>query len=78
VRGVKVVKDGGRVVLTLQEKGAPAAARGECVATNIDGLAAEQRTAVSTKSECIFTGLSSGSWQIEVPSGVTWRAQIYE
>jgi hypothetical protein len=78
VRAVRVVKDGGKAVLTLQRNGVPAAAQGECVATNVDGLSAEQRVAISAKGECVFNGLSSGSWQIAVPSEVTWRVRIYE
>ncbi len=78
VRAVKVVKNEAKVVLTLQPGTDAGALRGECIATNIDGLAAEQRVSVSTKAECIFAGLSNGSWQITVPQGVGWKAQIYE
>jgi hypothetical protein len=78
VRAVKVVRNEAKVVLTFQSGTNGGALRGECVATNIDGLAAEQRVSVSTKGECIFAGLSNGSWQIAVPQGAVWKVQVYE
>jgi hypothetical protein len=78
VRAVKVVKNEAKIVVTLQPGAASGATRGECVAANIDGLAAEQRVGVSAKGECVFAGLSSGSWQITVPDGIRWKVQIYE
>jgi hypothetical protein len=78
VRAVKVVKNEAKVVLNLQPNGSSVAIRGECIATNIDGLAAEQRVGVSAKGECVFAGLSRGSWQITVPNAVSWKVQIYE
>jgi hypothetical protein len=64
VGNVKVATDGG--------------AKGECVASNLDGLANEQRSAISPSGECVFQRLQSGSWQLEVPGGPRWRVQIYE
>ena len=81
VRAVKVVRGPARVVITLQNSGDKSAAitvRGECVAVNIDGLAAEKRTQVSAKNQCVFDQMSEGSWQMRVPEAATWRAQVYE
>jgi hypothetical protein len=81
VRAVKVVRGPSRVVITLQnssDKGSGTSVRGECVAVNIDGLAAEKRTQVSAKNQCVFDQMSEGSWQMRVPEVATWRAQVYE
>ena len=78
VRAVKVVKSEAKVILSLQPGAASGVTQGECVAINIDGLAAEQRVSVSAKGECVFGGLSNGSWQITVPNRVSWKVQIYE
>ncbi len=77
VRAVKVVRDTAKVVVTLRAD-TPAEFRGECSATNMDGLAAEQKAAVSAKGECVFSNLSSGTWQIAVPQGKGWKAQIQD
>lgn len=73
VRAVKVVRGNVRLVISLTRVVA-----GECVATNVDGLAAEKRSAVSPKGECVFEDVSVGSWQIQVPGGVGWRVSMYE
>jgi hypothetical protein len=73
VRAVKVVREKARIVVTLNS---PAA--GECVATNVDGLAAERRIAVSPRGECVFADVGVGSWQVQVPGNVGWRVRIYE
>lgn len=73
VRAVKVVRGNARLVISLTS-----VATGECVATNVDGLAAEKRIAVSSKGECVFEDVSVGSWQIQVPGSVGWRVRIYE
>lgn len=81
VRALKVVRGPARIVITLQPASGPgstAAVRGECVAVNIDGLAAEKKAQVNSRSECIFEQMSEGSWQIRVPEKVTWRTQVYE
>jgi hypothetical protein len=77
VRAVKISRGAVRIVVTLE--GAMAASpRGECVATNVDGLSAEKRVQVSAKGECVFSDVTGGSWQIVVPSGFSWRVQLYE
>jgi hypothetical protein len=73
VRAVKVVRANARIVVTLNS-----AATGECVATNVDGLAAERRVPVSPQGECIFSDVGVGSWQVQVPGKVGWRVRIYE
>jgi hypothetical protein len=81
VRALKVVKGPARIVITLQPvsgQGSSAVVRGECVAVNIDGLAAEKKTQANSRGECIFEQMSEGSWQIRVPEKVTWRTQVYE
>jgi hypothetical protein len=75
VRATKVVVDSGTVKISLDEAGL---VKGECVATNLDGLAAERRIPVSPNAQCFFEKLSIGSWQVKVPGDVRWRAQIYE
>ena len=75
IRGVRVVRDSSRVTVSLVDA---AGARGECVATNLDGIASERREAVSPKGECVFKGLAAGTWQITVTGGVRWRAHIDE
>ncbi|MFN4894462.1 MAG: hypothetical protein ACK5GN_10100 [Pseudomonadota bacterium] len=75
VRAVQVVSGAARMVIRLEPKEA-GAARGECVATNVDGLAAERRVPVAHSSECIFTDMVAGSWQITVPKDHMWRVQI--
>ena len=77
VRAVKISRGAVRVVVTLEgDKGA--SPRGECVATNVDGLSAENRVQVSAKGECLFSDVTGGSWQIVVPSDFSWRVQLYE
>jgi hypothetical protein len=77
VRAVKVTKGALRMVVILEPANS-AVVKGECVATNVDGLAAEKRVPVSPQSECTFTEVSGGSWQVSVPQGATWRVQLYE
>ncbi len=77
VRAIKITRSAAKVVVTLQSSQA-VAIKGECVATNIDGLAAEKRVAISAKGECAFDAVGGGSWQITVPSGLTWQVRIYE
>ncbi len=77
VRAVKITRGSARIVVTLETR-AGSAVTGECVATNVDGLAAEKRVAISTKSECTFTEVRGGSWQIAVPQGYMWWVQLYE
>lgn len=73
VRAVKVVHENARIVVTLNS-----VASGECVATNVDGLAAERRVPVSSRGECVFSNVGVGSWQVQVPGSVGWRVHIYE
>lgn len=76
VRAIKVVRDNAKVVVTFE--GSSGALRGECIATNVDGLAPEKRTSISPQGECVFTDVAVGSWQLVVPQGAKWRARIYE
>lgn len=77
VRAVKISRGAVRVVVTLE--GVPAGSvRGECIATNVDGLSAEKRVQVSGKGECVFSDITGGSWQILVPPGFSWRVELYE
>jgi hypothetical protein len=81
VRAVKVVRGPARIVIALQnpsESGAAAGVRGECLAVNVDGLAAEKRTQINSKSECVFDQMTEGSWQMRVPETAKWRARVYE
>jgi hypothetical protein len=73
VRAVRVVQQNSRIVIAIK-----GGVQGECVATNVDGLSAEKRVAVSSKGECIFTDMPEGSWQVAVPGKATWQAKIYE
>ncbi len=73
VRAVKVVRGNARLVISLSSS-----TQGECVAVNVDGLAAEKRVSVSPQGECVFTDVGVGSWQVQVPGSVGWRARIYE
>lgn len=77
VRAVKVTPGAARVVITLEALNG-VALKGECVATNVDGLAAEKRAQISPKAECVFSEVSAGSWQISVPQGFLWRVQLYD
>lgn len=76
VRVARIVRESGEVRVKLAPQGDPKS--GECVVTNLDGLAAERRAPVSTAGECVFSGLQAGSWQLRVPNDARWRAQIYE
>ena len=73
VRAIKVVRQNARIVVTLNSPTA-----GECLATNVDGLAAERRVPVSPRGECVFADVGVGSWQVQVPGNVGWRVRIYE
>jgi hypothetical protein len=77
VRAVKITRGAASIVVTLEPANG-IAAKGECLATNVDGLAAEKRVAISAKSECAFSEVTGGSWQISVPQGYTWRVRLYE
>ncbi|MEN9846922.1 MAG: hypothetical protein RIS36_2069 [Pseudomonadota bacterium] len=75
IRGVRVVRDSSRVTVSLTD---PKGARGECVATNVDGIASERRETISSKGECVFNGLPAGTWQVTVAGGARWRVRIDE
>jgi hypothetical protein len=75
VRAVKVIRDTGQVVVTVRAIG-DAKVQGECSATNVDGLAAEQKAPVSSQGECVFSNLPGGTWQIATPQGTSWKARI--
>ncbi len=73
MRATKVVVESANVRISFEEAGT---VTGECVVTNLDGLAAERRAPISPNGECSFEKLSAGSWQVKVPGAVRWRAQI--
>lgn len=75
IRAVRVVKDSSLVTVSLVEK---TGSTGECVATNVDGIASERKAPFSQKSECIFPALVAGTWQITVTGGARWRVRIHE
>ena len=75
IRAVRVVKDSSVVRITLVD--APGA-RGECVATNVDGIASERREQISPQGECVFKALAAGTWQVTVSGGARWRVRINE
>jgi hypothetical protein len=77
VRAIKVTRVMARVVITFQGANA-SSIKGECIATNVDGLAAEKRVPVSAKAECAFSDVGGGSWQLTVPNGANWQVRIYE
>lgn len=87
VRVARVV-DGAVNVAVVVEAG-NGGAGGECSATNVDGLAAEQRVAISPQGRCLFRKLAPGSWQVRVAmaadtaggsaraeEGARWRVEI--
>ncbi|MEY4668165.1 MAG: hypothetical protein RL518_864 [Pseudomonadota bacterium] len=75
IRAVRVVRDSSRVTVSVVD---PKGVRGECVATNIDGIASERRENLSAKGECLFNGLAAGTWQVTVTGGAHWRVRIDE
>jgi hypothetical protein len=75
VRATRVVRESGDVKVSIE---GGATEKGECVATNLDGLAAERTVLVSPNGECVFSKLGAGSWQLRIPGGARWRAQIHE
>ena len=77
VRAIKITRSVAKVVVTLKSP-LPLTVKGECIATNVDGLAAEKRVAISAKGECVFDEVSGGSWQITASDGVNWQVRIYE
>lgn len=76
VRAIKVVKSNARVVIKISSS--TGAISGECVATNVDGLASERRAPISADGECEFKDMTGGSWQITTPAASKWRAVVYE
>lgn len=75
IRAVRVVKDSSVVRVTVTD---PPGARGECVASNVDGIASERREPISAKGECVFSALAAGTWQVTVSGGARWRVRINE
>ncbi len=73
VRAVRVVSQPATVKITIEGVSSP---HGECVAANVDGLAAEKREPVSPQGVCIFKELPTGSWQVTIPVKARWRVQI--
>lgn len=75
IRAVRVVKDSSIVRVTVTD---PPGARGECVASNVDGIASERREPISAQGECVFKALAAGTWQVSVSGGARWRVRINE
>jgi hypothetical protein len=73
MRATKVVVESATVTISLDEEDG---VKGECVATNLDGLATERTAPISPNGQCSFEKLSAGSWQVKVPVTGRWRAQI--
>ncbi len=74
VRAVGTVKRESTIVLELDA--ATARETKECVLSNIDGLSAERRAAVSPDGRCIFRGAIATSWQVEVPQRGRYKVRI--
>jgi hypothetical protein len=77
VRGMKVTRGAARLVVSLKSDGV-AQLRGECLASNVDGIAADLKAVINPSGECLFQGVGDGSWQITVPAGLSWRVKIDE
>lgn len=75
IRAVRVVKDSAVVKVSLVDA---KSGQGECVATNVDGIASERREKISPQGECTFAALAAGTWQITVSGGARWRVKINE
>lgn len=75
IRAVRVVKDSSIVRVTVTD---PPGVRGECVASNVDGIASERREPISAEGECVFKALAAGTWQVSVSGGARWRVRIHE
>lgn len=73
VRAVRVVSAPATVKITLE---GVQASRGECVASNVDGLASEKREPVNAQGACVFKEIPAGTWQVTVPVKARWRVQI--
>lgn len=87
VRVARVVD--GAVNVAVVVEGVRGGTDGECSATNVDGLAAEQRVAISAQGRCLFRKLTPGSWQVRLEfsaatagaaeqgeGGARWRVEI--
>ncbi len=77
VRGIKVTRGAARLTVSLKSDSG-AQVRGECVASNVDGIAADLKAVINPSGECVFPGVGDGSWQITVPAGLSWRVRIDE
>ena len=75
IRAVRVVRDVTTVTVMVEE---PKGAKGECVLTNVDGIASERREAISGSGACVFQGVAAGTWQAKVSAAVKWRVKINE
>lgn len=73
VRAVRVVSGPATVKVTLEGVQAP---RGECVASNVDGLPSEKKEPLSPQGVCIFKQLPAGTWQVTLPVKARWKVQI--
>lgn len=74
VRSVKVVHaNGARIVVSMRDK----SAAGQCVATNVDGMAGPRRVSVE-HGECVFAGVSAGTWQVTTEPPARWAVHIDE
>ena len=77
VRAVKITRGRARIVVSLSASPGIKLV-GECVASNVDGIAAEKRVHVTPNGQCVFDDISEGAWQLTVPESATWKAVIYE
>lgn len=75
MRAARVVRDLSRVTVVVEE---PKGLRGECLLTNIDGIASERRESVSSAGMCVFTGVAAGTWQVKVTGALRWRVVVEE
>ena len=75
IRAVRVVRDVTTVTVIVEE---PKGAKGDCVLTNVDGIASERREVISTNGACVFQGVAAGTWQAKVSAAVKWRVKINE
>jgi hypothetical protein len=71
-RGVRVVEDASSVTIVVEN---PREAGGECVLSNIDGLASERREKISPAGECVFRDIAAGTWQVAFPRSVKWKVK---
>lgn len=75
IRAVRVVRDVTTVTVLVED---PKGVKGECVLTNVDGIASERHEAISVTGTCVFQGVAAGTWQAKVAGAAKWRVKINE